>query len=95
MAGAAARDRLEAACGVVRTWGDGYGYLLVATGRAEIMVDPLLNAWDAAAVDVVVSEAGGRFSDWQGRDSIESGDGVATNGLVHADVLAALRGGSP
>jgi histidinol-phosphatase len=91
-AGVAARDRLEAACGVVRTWGDGYGYLLVATGRAEIMVDPLLNAWDAAAVDVVVTEAGGRFSDWHGRESIESGDGVATNGLVHADVLAALRG---
>jgi fructose-1,6-bisphosphatase/inositol monophosphatase family enzyme len=77
----------------VRTWGDGYGYLLVATGRAEIMVDPLLNAWDAAAVDVVVTEAGGRFSDWQGRASIESGDGVATNGLVHADVLRLLAGG--
>jgi histidinol-phosphatase len=43
-------------------------------------------------VDVVVTEAGGRFSDWHGRESIESGDGVATNGLVHADVLAALRG---
>ena len=89
-AGNAARSRLETACGVVRTWGDGYGYLLVATGRSEIMVDPLLNAWDAAAVDVVVTEAGGRFSDWLGRDSIESGDGVATNGLVHADVLRHL-----
>ena len=89
-AGNAARSRFESACGVVRTWGDGYGYLLVATGRAEIMVDPLLNAWDAAAVDVVVTEAGGRFSDWLGRDSIESGDGVATNGLVHADVLRHL-----
>ena len=88
--GRAARDRLEKACGVVRSWGDGYGYLLVATGRAEIMVDPLLNAWDAAAVDVVVTEAGGRFSDWLGRDSIESGDGVATNGLVHDAVLRNL-----
>jgi len=77
---------------VVRTWGDGYGYLLVATGRAEIMVDPLLNAWDAAAVDVVVTEAGGRFSDWRGGDSIESGDGIATNGLVHDAALAHLRG---
>jgi fructose-1,6-bisphosphatase/inositol monophosphatase family enzyme len=86
----AARGRVESACGVVRTWGDGYGYLLVATGRAEIMVDPLLNAWDAAAVDVVVTEAGGRFSDWQGRDSIDSGDGVATNGVVHADMLRHL-----
>ena len=75
---------------MVRTWGDGYGYLLVATGRADIMIDPLLNAWDAAAVDVVVSEAGGRFSDWRGRDSIESGDGMATNGAVHDAALALL-----
>ncbi|MFM9059864.1 MAG: inositol monophosphatase family protein [Planctomycetaceae bacterium] len=90
-AGHAARERLEAACGVARTWGDGYGYLLVATGRAEIMVDPLLNAWDAAAVDVVVTEAGGRFSDWQGRGRIDSGDGIATNGLVHDAALERLR----
>jgi histidinol phosphatase-like enzyme (inositol monophosphatase family) len=88
--GVAARERLERACGVVRTWGDGYGYLLVATGRADIMIDPLLNPWDAAAVDVVVTEAGGRFSDWQGRASIESGDGVASNGMVHAEVLRLL-----
>jgi len=86
-AGSAARSRIEEACGLVRTWGDGYGYLLVATGRADIMIDPLLNPWDAAAVDVVVTEAGGRFSDWQGRDSIESGDGIATNGLVHEAAL--------
>ena len=77
---------------MVRTWGDGYGYLLVATGRAEIMIDPLFNPWDAAAVDVVVTEAGGRFSDWQGRDRIDSGDGVASNGLVHDDVLALIAG---
>ena len=90
-AGNAARTRLEAACGVVRTWGDGYGYLLVATGRADVMVDPLMNAWDAAAVETVVSEAGGRFTDWAGRDRIDSGDGVATNGLLHDAVLAGLR----
>jgi histidinol phosphatase-like enzyme (inositol monophosphatase family) len=86
-AGSAARSRIEEACGLVRTWGDGYGYLLVATGRADLMIDPLLNPWDAAAVDVVVTEAGGRFSDWHGRDSIESGDGIATNGLVHDAAL--------
>ncbi|MCE9631280.1 MAG: inositol monophosphatase [Planctomycetia bacterium] len=89
-AGVAARERLEEACGVVRTWGDGYGYLLVATGRGDVMVDPLLNAWDAAAVDVVVTEAGGTFTDWRGRDSIESGDGVASNGRVHSDALRLL-----
>lgn len=90
--GDAARRRLEAACGIARTWGDGYGYLLVATGRAELMIDPVMNAWDAAAVETVVREAGGRFTDWQGRDRIDSGDGVATNGLVHAEVLRLIAG---
>jgi histidinol-phosphatase len=89
-AGRAARDRLEAAAGLTRTWGDGYGYLLVATGRAEVMIDPRMNAWDAAAVAVVVREAGGRYSDWHGRDRIDSGDGLATNGLLHDTILRLL-----
>lgn len=90
VAGRAARDRIEVAAGLTRTWGDGYGYLLVATGRAEVMVDPKMNAWDAAAVAVIVREAGGRFSDWHGRDRIDSGDGLATNGHVHQSVLDLL-----
>ena len=89
-AGATARARLEAAGGILRPWGDGYGYLLVATGRADVMIDPLMNAWDAAAVETVITEAGGRFTDWQGRPRIDSGDGLATNGLVHDAVLAIL-----
>jgi histidinol-phosphatase len=91
-AGEASRRRLESACRISRTWGDGYGYLLVATGRAEVMADPLMNAWDAAAVETVIVEAGGRFSDWQGRARIDSGDGIATNGIVHDEALALLRG---
>jgi len=94
-AGDDARRNVETACGVARTWGDGYGYLLVATGRADAMIDPLLNAWDAAAVETVVTEAGGRFTDWQGRASIDSGDGVATNGLVHEALLACLPRARP
>ena len=89
-AGGKIRLELEDACGIVRTWGDGYGYLLVATGRADIMADPMLNAWDAAAASVVVEEAGGRFSDWTGRDAIDAGDGLATNGRLHEAVLAAV-----
>lgn len=89
-AGGRVRLDLEEACGIVRTWGDGYGYLLVATGRADIMADPMLNAWDAAAASVVVEEAGGRFSDWTGRDAIDAGDGLATNGRLHEAVLAAV-----
>ncbi len=89
-AGDAARARIERAFRVVRTWGDGYGYLLVATGRAEAMIDPLLNRWDAAAVETVVVEAGGRFTDWRGRPGIDAGDGLATNGVVHDEVLSLL-----
>jgi histidinol-phosphatase len=91
-AGDAARRRMESACRIARTWGDGYGYLLVATGRAELMVDPIMNAWDAAAVETVIVEAGGRFSDWQGHARIDSGEGIATNGLVHDEALRLLAG---
>jgi fructose-1,6-bisphosphatase/inositol monophosphatase family enzyme len=51
-----------------------------------------MNAWDAAAVETVVTEAGGRFSDWDGRPLIDSGDGVATNGLVHEELLQLIAG---
>jgi histidinol phosphatase-like enzyme (inositol monophosphatase family) len=90
-AGEAARRRLEDAGGIMRTWGDGYGYLLVATGRADVMIDPLMNAWDAAAVETVITEAGGRFTDWRGRPRIDAGDGLATNGRTHDAVLGLLR----
>ena len=84
--------RIQNAAGLSRTWGDGYGYLLVATGRAEVMVDPILNVWDAAAVQTVVEEAGGLFTDWQGRVTARGGDGVATNGHLHNQVLGLIRG---
>ncbi|MCE9552102.1 MAG: histidinol-phosphatase [Planctomycetes bacterium] len=86
--GAAAYDALQSAARLTRTWGDCYGYLLVATGRADVMVDPIMNVWDAAAVAPIIEEAGGRYSDWRGRPTISGGDGVASNGLVHEAVLA-------
>jgi histidinol-phosphatase len=86
----AAYRHLESAVRLSRTWGDGYGYLLVATGRAEIMVDPELNEWDAAAILPVLVEAGGRFTDWSGQARINGGNGVGTNGHLHEDVLAML-----
>ena len=76
------------AAGLSRTWGDCYGYLLVATGRAELMVDPIMNVWDAAAIQPILEEAGGTFTDWQGRPTIHSGEGIATNGRVLEEVLA-------
>ncbi len=84
-------EALQAAAYVTRTWGDCYGYLLVATGRAEVMVDPILNVWDAAAVQPIVEEAGGTFTDWQGEPTIHAGEAIATNGLVIEEVLAITR----
>ena len=83
--------RLEKAAYVTRTWGDCYGYLLIATGRAELMVDPILNVWDAAAVQPIVEEAGGSFTDWQGTPTIHAGEAIATTGLVLTEVLAITK----
>jgi len=83
--------RLEAQAYITRTWGDGYGYLLLATGRIEVMVDPVMNLWDAAALLPVIQEAGGTFTDWQGRACVDAGEGVGTNGLVLEEVLAITR----
>ncbi|HEY2882113.1 MAG TPA: histidinol-phosphatase, partial [Pirellulales bacterium] len=80
-------QRLSETAKLARTWGDAYGYMLVATGRAEVMVDPAMSVWDAAALLPILQEAGGTFTDWQGRPTIHSGEGVATNGLVLDEVL--------
>lgn len=85
-------SRLQDAALVSRTWGDCYGYLLVATGRAEVMLDPIMNVWDAAALQPILSEAGGTFTDWQGVPTIYSGEGIATNARVLEEVLAITRG---
>jgi fructose-1,6-bisphosphatase/inositol monophosphatase family enzyme len=66
--------------------------LLVATGRAEVMIDPVMNLWDAAPLQTVIQEAGGRFTDWQGTPSVHSGESVATNGLVAEEVIALTKG---
>ncbi len=86
-------ERLATNAKLSRTWGDAYGYLLVATGRAEVMVDPVMNVWDAAAVLPVIQEAGGKFTDWHGRRTIYNGEGIASNGLVHQEILQMLQNG--
>jgi histidinol phosphatase-like enzyme (inositol monophosphatase family) len=82
---------LQAATRLSRTWGDCYAYLMVATGRAEVAIDPLMNVWDAAALLPIMEEAGGTFTDWEGQRTIYSGNGVATNRLVLEEVLAITR----
>jgi histidinol phosphatase-like enzyme (inositol monophosphatase family) len=84
-------EALEAAGAVLRTWGDGYGYALVATGRAAAMVEPSVAPYDIGPMPVLLHEAGGRFTDIAGEVSIETGTGIATNGLLHDELLAVLR----
>ena len=79
--------RLLAKTKVARGWSDCYGHYLVATGRADIMVDPIMNIWDNAPLLPIVTEAGGRFTDLQGNAVIDSGSGLSTNGLLHDAVL--------
>jgi histidinol phosphatase-like enzyme (inositol monophosphatase family) len=86
---------LERICWVSRTWGDGYGYLLVATGRAELMVDAICNPWDVAAMLPILSEAGGRFTDWRGNETCRGGEGLGSNGRIHDEVVSILAPHSP
>lgn len=85
-------DALQSRARLTRSWGDCYGYALVATGRAEVMVDPRMAVWDAAAMLPILEEAGGTFTDWNGVARVDGGEGIATNGLVLDDVLAITRG---
>ena len=84
--------RIQEACFITRTWGDGYGYLLIATGRAEIMVDPVMNLWDAAAILPVIEGAGGSFTDWNGTATIHGGEGVATTPQLLNEIIAITQG---
>ena len=83
-------EMVEGAGGILRTWGDGYGYALVATGRVAAMVDPIVEPYDVGPMPVVLAEAGGRFTDLAGHETIEGGSGLASNGLVHHELLALL-----
>ena len=78
---------------MMRTWGDAYGYFLVAAGQAEAMIDPICSTWDLAPMPVIIAEAGGRFTDLDARTDYRSGNGVATNGQIHEAVLAAMGAG--
>lgn len=87
-------DRLASRAGVVRSWGDCYGYLLVATGRAEVMYDAVLSVWDAAPLYPIIREAGGIVTDWQGHDRFTGDSAIATNAALALEARR-LLGGSP
>jgi myo-inositol-1(or 4)-monophosphatase len=80
---------------LVRTWGDCYGYFLVASGQADIMCDPVLSPWDLAALVPVVRGAGGVISDWQGGAPWPASSAVAAAPGLHAAMIAALNPTSP
>lgn len=86
------RDRLSRATYFQRTWGDSYGYLLVATGRAEIMIDAWMAIWDCGPFGVILPEAGGTFTDWKGVNRIDGGEAFATNAVLYDAVLRLIRG---
>jgi histidinol-phosphatase len=85
-------ERLSRTAAVCRTWGDAYGYLLVATGRAEVMVDPIANAWDIACFQPIITEAGGGFSDLNGVATAFGGHAIATNAVLAREARAMLTG---
>lgn len=75
-----------------RGWPDSYAYALLATGRVDIVADPIMNIWDTAALLPIVTEAGGRLTDWNGTATHTAPEALATNGLLHEAALATLRG---
>jgi histidinol phosphatase-like enzyme (inositol monophosphatase family) len=83
-------ERVSRSAAISRTCGDCFGYLLVATGRAEVMCDPVLSPWDAAAFYPIIREAGGVFTDWDGGDTAFGGSAVATNQLLARSVRSIL-----
>jgi histidinol phosphatase-like enzyme (inositol monophosphatase family) len=86
-----AAERLQAQAKTSRTWGDCYGYVLVATGRADVMLDPVMNLWDCAPLLPFMEEAGGTFTDWRGVRTADGGNAIATNGVLFDEVLDIVR----
>ncbi|HEY1107620.1 MAG TPA: histidinol-phosphatase [Opitutaceae bacterium] len=85
-------DALQTQARLVRTWGDCYGYLLVASGWADICVDPIMNPWDIAALVPVIRGAGGAITDWQGGSPYPAQSTIASaTPELHAKVLATLK----
>jgi len=74
-----------------RTWGDAYGHMLVATGRADLMFDPILNIWDAAPLLPILKEAGGVYCDVTGKQTIQTGNGISCSKNLMPEVLEVFK----
>lgn len=75
-----------------RGYGDYFGYTFVARGQAEAVLELDLKPWDMAAIAIVIEEAGGRFTNFSGERTIYDGSALASNGVIHEQVLSVLRG---
>jgi histidinol phosphatase-like enzyme (inositol monophosphatase family) len=88
----AACERLAKQAKLFRTWGDCYGYLLVASGLADVMLDPIMNPWDIAALIPIIRGAGGVITDWKGGAPFPAESTVAASPELHAQVIATING---
>ena len=84
--------RLRRAASTSRGWSDAYGHALVATGRAELMLDPVMNPWDCAPFPPILREAGGFFGDWSGNETIYAGEALSTTRTLLPEVLRLIGG---
>ena len=82
---------LRSRTGQYRGWGDCYGYLLVATARADIMIDPIMNPWDLIPLVPVIQGAGGVITTWEGNDPVHGNSAVASTPALHQQVLEILN----
>lgn len=84
-------DSLVRRAGTYRGWGDCYGYLLVATGRADAMMDPIMNPWDLLPLIPVIEGAGGIITTWSGDDAVRGSSALAAGPSLHAELVEALN----
>jgi myo-inositol-1(or 4)-monophosphatase len=92
---AEAWERIKSATYFRGGWGDAYGHMLVATGRAEMMLDPIMSAWDCGPFPPILQEAGGYFGDWQGNATIYGEEALSTSQTLLPHVLALIQGPDP
>ena len=88
-------ERVLAAASHGRGWSDAYGHALVATGRVELMLDPVMNFWDCGPFPPILREAGGFFGDWSGNETIYGGEAMSTTQKLLPEVLALIQQGKP
>jgi len=74
-----------------RNWGDCYGYYLLATGYADIMIDPIMSPWDLLPLIPIIKGAGGVITDYQGNDPVKGSSAVASSQHIHSDIISILK----